>query len=175
MDYTTERETVVKDTVLHTTTLAQYLTLSRFPLSMKRLESMKEANDIESIEQDILSFCSQYNLDTGAPLRTLIVRSGGSLLDRDALMEVIQERFPQSLLDSYGTWVKEWLDTYAMHAGPVGSVLEYDLDSLRLIGTIVDETKARLVSTRDTMESEEAYRKHILTQRTRIRSLIGRR
>lgn len=173
MDYRSKRNEVEQEAVFYTTTLAQDIMISRFPLSMKRLESMKESNEIESIEQEILSFCSQYNLETGRPLRKLIIRSGGSLLDRDEFTKHIQERFPASIIETYRDWIEEWIHSYTKYAGPVGSVLEYDLDSLRMIGILLEETKETLVGMREASESDEVYRKRILTRRNRIRSLIG--
>jgi hypothetical protein len=38
---------------------------------MRRLESMRESNERKAVEDDIVSFRSQYNVDTGKPLRTL--------------------------------------------------------------------------------------------------------
>lgn len=160
--------------VLHKDTLAIDVIISRFPLEMPRLESMRESNDIPSVEHDIISFSSQYDLETGQPMRKLLLRSGGSMLDRKEFESLIESSIPSRLIAEYRDWIDNWIIAYQTYAGPLGSVIEYDLNSQVLVGTIIEQTKQQLKNWQEEAgDNTESYRRRIIQYRNRIRALVG--
>ena len=163
--YRTEATPFVYDTQ------ALELLQSRFPLSMARLESMRDVANIKALEEEIIAFARQYDLDTGLVRRKMPLRTvkHDTSITKARLLEQVKESIPSILLDGNDEWLDNWINQYMKQNTEF--IIEYDIKQQKTLTEIEDDIK-RVLSQWKEEYGEEAYRQKLLQYRDTIRGNV---